>query len=362
MKNMIIHTSLLLLVIGNGCSEQSTTPVDPLLPPLPSVTVSGTASLPFWVGYTGASDSGNYAAVLYGVDGNPLNAYAFGKRVVDVQQQPDGNLTMMISEGDRDGHFIELDSGGEVLREIRGKSTGETGVHELRLYPDGSQLLYTIERPILDMTSYDGFSSSEVKHCIVEYIRPDGTFFSWKTRDGMEYTDSYDHYQVAQPNPFHVNAIDRDTDGHLLISMRNASQIVKVNSITGDVIWRLGGKRSDFTFENDPLNGFTRQHGIRRLANGNVILFDNGNDHTPQVSRAIEYHLDETNMTARLVWEYRDTIFASAMGFANRLPNGNTLICYGTARIIQEVTPSGDVIFKMQVISDEMSYRAIGVE
>ena len=74
----------------------------------------------------------------------------------------------------------------------------------------------------------------------------------------------------------HCNAIEVDADGHLLISSRNISEVTKVNRQTGEVIWHLGGKLNEFDFGAEI--GFSRQHDIRHLENGNIMLFDNGND------------------------------------------------------------------------------------
>lgn len=341
-----------------ACSES--TPTEPLpIAPAPTVEVTGRASYPFFVGYTGTADSGDYAAVTYNSDGTVRAAYDFGAQVVDFQRQPSGTLTAYARESGELGRFVEFLDDGTVLREHRPVRSPETGVHELRLYADGSRLLYGAQREAVDMRPHGGWDGTEVRHCVVEYERPSLPLFTWSTADGMEYTDSYDGLAWSQINPYHVNAIDRDTDGDLLVSMRNASQVVKIDVATGNVLWRLGGKRNEFAFVGDPLGGFSRQHGIRRLPNGNIILFDNGNDHTPPVSRAVEYQLDEKAKTARMVWEYRDTTHGFAMGFAERLPNGNTLICFGTARVIKEVTPGGSVVFALRVLSEEMPYRAM---
>ncbi|GIT32244.1 MAG: hypothetical protein Ct9H300mP2_3230 [Candidatus Neomarinimicrobiota bacterium] len=51
---------------------------------------------------------------------------------------------------------------------------------------------------------------------------------------------------------------------------------------------------------------FSHQHDIRRLDNGNITIYDNGNYKEPNYSRAAEYLLDEDNMTATLISEYRE--------------------------------------------------------
>ena len=65
-----------------------------------------------------------------------------------------------------------------------------------------------------------------------------------------------------------------------------------------------------------------------RSAADTIILFDNGNLHTPPVSRAVEYAVDPVAKTATLVWQFRDTPdkYAYYMGNVQRLTNGNTHI------------------------------------
>src|SRR5216683_2974310 len=69
-----------------------------------------------------------------------------------------------------------------------------------------------------------------------------------------------------------ANAIDVTEDGHYLVSMRHLSQVIKIDSQSGDIIWKLGGVDGDFAFEADPLGGFSLQHAIRELPNGNTLI------------------------------------------------------------------------------------------
>ena len=80
-----------------------------------------------------------------------------------------------------------------------------------------------------------------------------------------------------------MNAIDVDTDGHILLSSRNTSEVTKINRDTGEIIWRLGGTHNQFTYVNDPLTGPRNQHAIRAVGTNRYTLFDNGNVHSPQV-------------------------------------------------------------------------------
>jgi hypothetical protein len=186
---------------------------------------------------------------------------------------------------------------------------------------------------------------------------------------------AWDHFDIrdlepASENPLggsinfsHMNAIDVDTDNHLLLSSRHISEVTKINRDTGQIIWRLGGVHSDFTFVEDPLNGFRNQHDITALGDGRYMVFDNGNGHSPQVSRAVEYQLDLTRRTATLVWQFRNTPdrYTSYMGNAQRLPNGNTLINFVGAAYpkVTEVDSNGVKQLEMNLSPGSELYRAV---
>ena len=69
------------------------------------------------------------------------------------------------------------------------------------------------------------------------------------------------------------------------------------------------------------------------LPNGNISLFDNGTQHTPQYSRGVEYRLDEQAKTATMVWDYRHVpdYYVSIQGGLQTLPNGNRVLGWGSA-------------------------------
>jgi hypothetical protein len=104
-------------------------------------------------------------------------------------------------------------------------------------------------------------------------------------------------------------------------------EITKIDRSTGDILWRLGANavNNEFTFIGDS-RAFSHQHDIRRLPNGDITLFDNGNYDDPEVSRGVEYRLDETAKTATMVWEYHHNpeIFGGFMGDVQRHDDGRT--------------------------------------
>jgi hypothetical protein len=126
-----------------------------------------------------------------------------------------------------------------------------------------------------------------------------------------------------------------------------------IDYATGDILWSCG-QNGTFGRREPPAEPlFNKAHEIDRLANGNFLLFDNGTDRVPQVSRALEFRADPAAGTATEVWSWTDpesVMFAPWGGDADRLPNGNTLIGDVLDAKIVELNPAGEKVWQMQLI------------
>jgi hypothetical protein len=278
----------------------------------------------------------------------------------DFKKQPNGNMTYW--DGNLYKH-IELDPNYNAIDTFACGNGYLADIHELRLL-NGHAFLMAYDTETVDMSHIvqGGDSAASVIGLIIQELDENkNVVFQWRSWDHFEITDAphenlIDHFI----DYVHGNAIEIDNDGNLLISSRHLDEITKINRATGEIIWRLGGLHNQFTFINDTLR-FTYQHAVRRISNGNITIFDNGNWHTPQFSRAVEYSLDEINKTATLVWEYRHNprVFGPYMGYVQRLYNGNTLVSWGGAnKTVTEVTPAGAVVFEASYPSSVYTYRA----
>jgi len=162
----------------------------------------------------------------------------------------------------------------------------------------------------------------------------------------------------------HANSVAWTPDGHVLVSLRHLSQIIKINRKTGAIMWKLGGIDSDFSFEGDD-PGPSWQHDARLHAGGILTVFDNGSERRPPWSRAVEYELDQKKMVAKKIWEYRDNPdrFGVAMGGFDYLENGNLVVNFAgvepdTNPFYTEVTRRGEKVLELSV-EPGMAYRAM---
>lgn len=277
-----------------------------------------------------------------------------GKLIADFKRQPNGNLTYFIGNsalGGGAGEYKELDAAYQLTRTWQAQNGVDADSHDLQILPNGNALMVTYERKARDLSSVGGLTNTLFADCLVQEIGPDGALvWEWRQSDHIPISDTYEVITGTTADPYHMNAVELDWDGNVLISSRHLSEITKINRVSGDVMWRLGGKGNVFTFTND--SGFSYQHDIRRLPNGHITLWDNGNKKLPPFSRAVEYEIDETTKTITRVWEYRETpdVFNYFMGNIQRLPNGNSFLGWGGPKnLINEVGPDGSKRFELTV-------------
>ena len=281
---------------------------------------------------------------------------------LDFKRETNGNLVYFNSMFSK---YYELNNEYKLIDSFYCGNGYITDGHEIKILNNEHALLMSYDTQTVNMSQLvqGGNPNCLVIGLIIQEIDQNkNVVFQWRSWDHIPITDAQHQDMTAEYLDYiHGNAIDQDSDGNILISSRHLDEITKINRETGNIMWRLGGPDNQFTFLNDPDNGFTFQHGIRRLPNGNLILFDNGNFHTPPHSRAVEYTIDETNMTATLAWQYRNTPdnFGFAMGFAQRLDNGNTLISWGSSfPTLTEVTSAGEIALEMSLPQGLFTYRA----
>jgi hypothetical protein len=245
-----------------------------------------------------------------------------------------------------------------------------TDDHDLQVLEDGRYLLIGGRDQTVDMSRYivGGTVNATVHETVLQEFTPAGEmillFRAWDNYAVSDIEPIVEDPTAAMVRFPHMNAVDVDDDGHFLVSCRHLSEVTKIHRDAGQIVWRLGGAHSNFTFVKDPLNGFRNQHSVVALGHGHYLLFDNGNGHRPPVSRAVEYMLDLQKMTATLVWEFRDKPdrFAHYQGSVQRLPTGNTLINWVLPEYPKavEVDPNGAKQFEMNLLpgsSPQWSFR-----
>lgn len=370
----------LLAVASDGAGRTATAgPVSFTLPPMPSdlpplhITTRRSGPSDVLVASLLTSTTGvgglSYAALidrngryLWYRRGGQATPFGF-----DFQRWNNGRFTVFQLAT---GSYEEVDLLGNVARRwLPPQGAVLLDGHDVQLFDDRTMLAMVVNQHYDDTRPYvdGGVPEAQVLDLTLQRLHESGDasvlWSSWPTIPLSE-TDPSTLLAGSGPvDPLHPNSVVQLADGNLLLSLRNTDTVYKINPRTGAILWRLGGPRSDFTFLNDPLGRFSHQHFARILPNGELLLFDNGNGHTPPLSRAVQYRLDETARTATLTWEYRHSPphYSRAAGSVQRLPSGNTLISWGLSGLNTEVRPDGTIVWEMQLVG-WLAYRLLSLD
>jgi hypothetical protein len=251
-----------------------------------------------------------------------------------------------------------------LVRHVRAGNGYRADLHEFLLTPQDTALITIYHKVRRDLSPLGGSTHGVAVDSIVQEvdIRTGLVLFEWHSLGNVGLDES--HLRPSR-NPrvpydyFHVNSIDVDSDGDLLVSARNTWTVYKISRRTGKIIWRLGGDRSNFT--QGPGARFAWQHDVRRLPDGTITMFDNSA--SPAVrpfSRAITLSIDPGLRTANLVSDYAHPrrLLAASQGNDQRLPNGDVFVGWGAQRYFSEYAPGGGLVWDARVAVGYDTYRA----
>ena len=318
---------------------------------------------------------GNYIMILNN-DGSVVKYKKLNQPAFDFKVLPNGELSyadVIVNHGEYGSvRWIVMDTSLTPVDTFQCGNGYSADLHDFVLLPNGHALMFAYDPEPVDMSKIvpGGNPNATVIGIVIQEVDASkNVVFQWRTWDYLPITDSYMDLTASTVDLIHANAIDADENGNILFSMRHLSSIIKIDRQTGNLDWILGGKQNQFTFlnehESNSPNYFSFQHDVKVQPDGNITLFDNGNQHSPPYSRAVEYKLDEQNKTADLIWEYRHTpdIYNFAMGSVQKLSNGNSLIGWGIASAtgspaLTEIKPDNSIALELSLPSGQASYRA----
>lgn len=246
--------------------------------------------------------------------------------------------------------WMEIDPLGRVARTFGCAGGLSTRFHDLIAELDGSVWLLCDEIRTMDLSEHGGVAGAQVIGTVVQHLGPEGALrFQWSVFDHFAITDlPLANRTGATVNWTHGNALARDPEGNLLVSFRSLSELTKIDTRTGDVLWRMGGLANQFNLQGTPLPAFARQHGLRVTDGQSFILLDNSGD--PSATRAERYRYDAAARRAWLVNSYGSlpTVIAELGGTTQALPGGRILVAYGNGGRVEEYDSAGAVVWRIE--------------
>lgn len=288
------------------------------------------------------------------------------------EQTYNGNPVITWSESDAYGAVVPtttvdyiLDNTYTVVATVKAGNGYNADLHEFQLTPQNTALITINDVVQTDLSSIGGPTNGSVDEGSVQEIdvATGAVLLEWHSLDHVPLSESYYAYAPGQATPydyFHINSVKLDTDGNLLISSRYMWTVYKVDRTTGAIIWRLGGKKSDFAL--GPGLPFSWQHDAEAIDANTIRIFDNESDGVPVLphTRVIWVSHDDTAMTANIVKTivHPTALSVYAEGNAQALDNGDTFVGWGILGRFSEFNPEGQLLLDAQEAPGFASYRA----
>ena len=256
------------------------------------------------------SSSGYTAA--YDVNGD-VRWYLTENMIWDIQRLQNGNIMLssnrLINPPYYTTGLVEMDLLGKIYYEYVLPGGYHHDVFELE---NGNLLVAS-----------DDFESGTVEDYVVEIERDTGNIV--KTIDLKEIlpTDQGGNQMTTDYDWFHNNAVwyDRETNS-ITLSGRHKDAVVNIDYNSLEINWMIGSpdgwskkyQKYFLTPTGDDFEWQWAQHASMILPNGDVFIFDNGNnrsktkdgsiDASDNYSRGVIYRVNKVDHTITQVWQY----------------------------------------------------------
>ena len=277
---------------------------------------------------------------------------------------------------------VQLDSEYRIAHEIRPADQHVWGdLHEFKITKNDTALLTiynvtTIGRPSRPWITDSVFQEIDIAtgELLFEWRASD--YFDWNE---TRYTSPLAGYDSSSPfDFFHINSVDKDSQGNYIISSRHMHSITYISPTEG-ILWSLGGPRNDFKdLSNGEATNFKWQHDARWLSekDGILTVFDNGEAGLLHLdapfSRGLMIQLDFKDRTATLLHSYvsSDRTRTPSQGSLQvLLENNHVFIGWGHSPLYSEFSLNGTLLCEshfgatwLSFFGPVVSYRAQKVQ
>ena len=358
---------------GSASEVQSFYSRPDLHPPQLTVTAQSAAVAPgyeFVAPYGGPGQAGpeilDPSGGVVWFEPMPAHRFATNFRVQEYEGEPvltwwQGDISV---HGYGLGEGVIFDRSYSEVAHVRAGNGLQEDLHDLQLTAQGTALVTAYDPILCDLSADGGSARDGVTDGLVQEIdvKTGLVMFQWTSLDHVALGDSYsDPADASTSTPFdyfHVNSINVDQDGTLLISARNTWTAYDLDPHSGQILWRLGGKHS--SFQMGPGTTTAWQHDPRELPDGAISIFDNGA--SPRVhrqSRGIVVSLDAQQRTATLATQIVHTppLVAESQGNLQALENGDWFVGWGQEADFSEFNSAGAPLFDAHFPAHTQSYR-----
>lgn len=333
-----------------------------LTPPTVTVTTDTGDTSPGDLMLAPYAGPGQYGPMILNGKGELIWFYplAKGARAADLRvQELEGKPVLtwwqdpLVSHGDRSAGVEIANSEYKPIDIVRGGNGYQPDLHAFKITSRGTALFTVYDAIRCNLSTFGGPPNGSVADTVAQEIdlKTGLVRFEWHSLDHVSLRDSYvaASYKNGPSDPwdfFHINAIEPQPEGQILINSRNTWTAYQISEKTGQIIWRLGGKES--TFKLGPHATPAWQHDAREQPGGIITFFDNGG--TPKVhsqSRGLVLRINLQNKTATFIRSFvtPKPLLAASQGDLQPLSDGDWFAGWGQEPYFSEFSAAGQLLF-----------------
>ena len=346
----------------------------------PAITTSVDPAQPapgyiFAAPYAGAGQNG---PMIFDDSGNLIwfHPLRFGTEATNLQVEQDEGQPVLTwwqgyipPQGFGDGEEVIMNNAYQVIKRVQAGNGYSVDLHEFHIMPNDTALL-TVFNPIhCNLAAIGGPQDGAVTDSIYQELdlKTGLVRKEWHSLDHVGLAESYSSpvgsSTVWPFDYFHMNSIDVLEDGKTLMSARNVWALYELDTRTGQIVSKVGGKSSSVKLDQGTATAY--QHDATELPSGRISIFDNGA--VPKVhsqSRAIVVAVNAQTHTETLVaqYEHPTPLLADSQGNMQVLSDGDVFVGWGAQPYFSEFNSAGKLIYDAQMPSSDQSYRAYRFE
>jgi arylsulfate sulfotransferase len=368
--NLLLSSAFLMTLLFSNCNK-----TDVILPTVVLPLPTGD----FLVSPSGYRDTSSGLIIVYDKTGGVKTQIDIGSTSMNFRKwvyadgtvrysylKYDHNMYQMPNVGYNAGEIVILDEGFKQINSITLLPNGSRTAtdnnaldgHDFILISDTHYIVMAyFEKAVNNIpASLNPIPNCKVVAPIIQEVSNGRVVWEWDGTNVPElYTSSIESNDFTTgkltQDYVHLNAITIDPkDNNLVISFRNLNQVIKINHTTSEIMWRLGGKNSDFALTSDQT--FLRQHNAHFLEDGKtMILFDNGDLTERPYTRIQEFVLDETKkvVTSAKSMDLPNKTFSQYMGSVVKTDSTYFIGCGADPRVIEVNFTTGQTIFEKKL-------------
>lgn len=297
-----------------------------------------------------------------------------GARAADLRVQEDEGKPVLtwwqdpINWGGKSGAGVVIaNSSYTELTVVRAGNGYQPDLHSFTITPQNTAFTTVYDAVRCNLSAEGGPANGAVADTVVQEIDL-GTGlvrYEWHSLDHVPLSASYMPAVPGSPSSpwdyFHINRIDPQPNGDLLVDSRNTWAAYEVDGASGQILWQLGGKQSSIAL--GPGAAPAWQHDAEIQPNGTITIFDNGA--TPKVhpqSRAIVLQLNLQEMSASLLSTFihpNPALVVPSQGDMQALPSGDWFVGWGQEPYFSEFSSSGHLLFDAHLPPSYQTYTAL---